>query len=702
MEIFSMFRHRGLLLIYYRQKNIFDLALIPEEMENQLAARRTEIFDTLAARSICKALDFAFPTLEAESMIQFKITGTASANDAGSTMRNALCTKELEFLGQQEKNGTVTTSFAYRKNLFFDHRVKWLRRGVEISVAVRNETGKKVRFDYLSSFSLGMLSPFQKEDGAGNYVIHRVQSNWAAEGRHEAVEAEKLGLEMSWQAAGPRSLRFGQTSTKPVRKYFPFVGFEDRKAGVLWGAEVEALGAWELEVARFCDACNLSGGQPCRESCGWHMDLDDGARFETMPATVACVRGDILDLFNALLDCRTQKPRCRAEADLPPLFNEFCTTWGDPRTAKLLPVIDKVKPLGLRYFVLDDGWFRRDDAARQGDWLIDETKYDGSFDAFLDTIRAAGMIPGVWFEMETVFADSAVAKEHPEYLLTLDGAPIRNGDRLFLDLRREEARDFLRRRVIGFLRDHKIGYVKIDYNSSISCGCDGPDAPQENQRNYTRAVRSFYDEIRAALPELVIEICASGGHRLSPGWIDFSDMESFSDAHECPQLPMIALDVQMLSPMNKNQIWAVLREDDDSRRLHYSLAAAMLGRMCLSGEPDKLPDEKFAIVRAGVDFYRAIAPLLDRGSFRLGHVIGDYRSKPSGWQTLVRGDEKNRFVVVHTFENAPGKIEIEVPETMEIDRVFAEASLKWTLSRGVLVIENPGDFAGAAFLLRHI
>ena len=261
-------------------------------------------------------------------------------------------------------------------------------------------------------------------------------------------------------------------------------------------------------------------------------------------------------------------------------------------------------------------------------------------------------------------------------------------------------REFLRRRVIAFLRDHRIGYVKIDYNSCISCGCDGPDSPPENQRLYTLAVRSFYDEIRAALPELVIEICASGGHRLTPGWIDFADMASFSDAHECPQLPMIALDVQMLVPMTKSQIWAVLRPDDDARRLHFSLAAAMAGRLCLSGEPDKLADENFQIVREGVDFYRAVAPLLSRGSFRISHVIGDYRSKPSGWQVLTRGDDQARFIIVHTFENAPEKIEADFPEKMKIVRVFAESTLKWSADGGKLIIERPGDFAGAAFLLQ--
>lgn len=700
MEIFRTYRHENLLLVYYREKDVFAFTLIPAEMEKEITARRTEIKDTLAARAICKALDFVFPTLEAESMVQFHLCGTPFCNDTGSSMRNTPCTKALKFLDQKAENDRIVTCFEYEKGLFFDHVAELVSGGVKIHTEVRNASGKSVRFDYLASFSLGMLSPFQREDGANEYAIHRVQSNWAAEGRHEILSAEAAGLEMSWQAAGVRSLRFGQTSTKPVRKYFPFAALEDKGNRVLWGAQLEALGAWELEIARFCDVCNLSGGQVDREFCNWSATLGDGESFSTMVANVTCARGDILDLFNALLKMQYAPAiRAAAERELPVLFNEFCTTWGDPREEKLLSQISAVKELGLKYFVLDDGWFQRNENFWQGDWMLDESKYPSSFDRFLDVIRSENMIPGIWFEMETVMTRSRVAKEHPEYLLTLDGNVICNGERLFLDLRREDARNFLRERVIAFLKRHRIGYVKIDYNSCISCGCDGDDTPQENQRRYTESVFSFYQEIRAALPELVIEVCASGGHRLTPGWIGFADMLSFSDAHECPQLPMIALDVQMLVPMKKSQIWAVLRKNDGSRRLHYSIAAGMMGRLCLSGEPAELTVDELAIVRDGVEFYREITPLLDRGSFRLEHVIGDYRSKPTGWQYLVRGDEAAKFVVFHTFGNPPDKVVIDLPENFKVKRTFVSNTLNWCFADGKLEISAPEAFEGAAFLL---
>lgn len=704
MEIYKTCRTGDLLLIYYREKDVFDFTLIPSCMENRIAKRRTCIFDTLAAGNICRELKFVFPTMVPESMVQFKLSGSPSADghSNGTSMRNAQCVNELKFLSQEQRGCHIITRFEHGNGLFFDHVVKLEETGVKIHVEVRNETGKTVKFEYLSSFSLGMLSPFHPDDGSGQYFIHRMHSNWSAEGRHERISVECAGLEMSWQSAGLRGLRYGQRSTAPVKNFFPFAGFEDAGAGVLWGVKLDAPGAWELEFSRFCDMLNISGGQPEREFNGWTCQLKDHETYQTMPATVTAVKGDILDLFNRLLLNQVRAPRCEAERTLPPLFNEFCTTWGRPSQENLTRHVKALKGLGLKYFVLDAGWYCKDDEhGQQGDWVLDESKFSGSFDRFLDMIRAEGLIPGIWFEMETVLVNSHVAHDRPDYLLTLDGLPVQVGNRLFLDLRKEGPRQYLREKVIGFLRKHKIGYVKIDYNASFATGCDGLDSPQENQRQYTLAVRSFYDEIRAALPELVIEVCASGGHRLSPGWIDFADMLSFSDAHECPEIPIIALDVQMLVPMAKSQIWAVLRKNDGSKRLHYSLATTLLGRMCLSGCPADLTAGEMEIVKEGVEFHKAASPLLLSGSFRLNHEIGDCRSNPAGWQIFERSNSSLTCITIHTFGDPPERITVKLPEGKELIRQFVSDSLRWTIRGDELEITAPESFEGAAFLFGH-
>ena len=184
--------------------------------------------------------------------------------------------------------------------------------------------------------------------------------------------------------------------------------------------------------------------------------------------------------------------------------------------------------------------------------------------------------------------------------------------------------------------------MKVDYNACVSLGCDGPDSPVRNLQSYTEAVRSFFDEIRAVLPDLTLEICSSGGHRLSPEWMRFADMGSFSDAHECLEIPIIAADVQSMVLLSKSQVWAVLRASDDEARLRYTLSAAMIGRMCLSGDPADLTPERLEIVREGVRFYREAAPLIADGTSRVIREIGEVLDRTENWArvTFYRAKEK--------------------------------------------------------------
>ena len=83
--------------------------------------------------------------------------------------------------------------------------------------------------------------------------------------------------------------------------------------------------------------------------------------------------------------------------------------------------------------------------------------------------------------------------------------------------------------------------------------------------------RTVFREIRKRIPELLMELRASGGHRMEPSMLMPGDMVSFSDAHEEKEIPVIAANIQRLVPPGKRQIWAVLRREDPARRIVYSI-----------------------------------------------------------------------------------------------------------------------------------
>lgn len=141
-----------------------------------------------------------------------------------------------------------------------------------------------------------------------------------------------------------------------------------------------------------------------------------------------------------------------------------------------------------------------------------------------------------------------------EHLLKRDGYVITVGDRRFLDMSDPYVRETLNDKVIHFLKKYKMGYIKIDYNDNIGIGCDGAESLGESLRQKVLATQQFIEEMQMQIPNLVIENCSSGGHRLEPSMMCLTSMSSFSDAHECVEIPIIAANLHRAMFPRQSQI----------------------------------------------------------------------------------------------------------------------------------------------------
>ena len=707
---FSHFVMGDMTVYYLKDGSRLTFTMIPTGMEKQLPKHRIDLKETVACRGIAKVFQCDFPASVLEDMTQFKLIGDGYPNRfaPGNTMRGSASLKNLKFTAQKEHANSVETFFMDDRGIKLVHTVKY-KKGtgyLEINTAITNGSDQTVELEMLDSFSIGMLSPFQPDDGLDKYKIHRFRSFWSMEGRHEATAVEDLGLEMSWSTYGMRSLRFGQTSSMPVKEFFPMIGFEDTDAGVIWGAQLATNGPWRLEATRFADHLNLSGGHTDRELGGWIRKLKPGETFQGPTAIVSCVKGDIQDLMIRLTAWPVDNALASvpAEEDLPVIFNEWCTTWGCPSRENLLPIAKTLKGHGIRYFVMDDGWFKSKNSKYNGigDWIISEEKYPGGLKKFTGELRKMGFIPGVWFEFENCLPGSHLLEEHEEMLLTLDGKTYQT-ERRFLDFRKKEVWDYLDKKLIKMLKDNGFGYLKVDYNAPIGFGADTENgSPAEGLREHLEAVGRYYNHLRKELPELVIEICSSGGHRLTPEWMRIGNMGSFSDAHEGEAIPLVGANTQMLIPMERNQIWAVLRAENDAKRLYYSLAAGFLGRLCLSGEIDKLAPWQKKIMFEAVDFYKRIAPLVKHGVSRLERELTSRSSNyPAGWQILSRSWKNEEMLVIHGFRNAPEQLSISLNGEQKIAGVFKSDDVDVRIGGDKLLVSGLSDYSGLVVLLKQ-
>ncbi|RVU85814.1 galactokinase [Leucothrix sargassi] len=211
-----------------------------------------------------------------------------------------------------------------------------------------------------------------------------------------------------------------------------------------------------------------------------------------------------------ILPSWTQSPR-------PVHANSWEAMYFDLDTDKLKALVDAAHATGAERFVLDDGWFmgRRSDNAGLGDWQVDPAVFPDGLGPLVEHVRSKGMQFGLWFEPEMVNPDSALFREHPEWVLQHPPYPLVPGrNQEVLDLSQPELFDYLFDAISQLVEKHQIDYIKWDMNRDTLNAGSGLHASQHKQ---VKAVYALMNKLNETHPTLEIESCASGGGRADFG-----------------------------------------------------------------------------------------------------------------------------------------------------------------------------------------
>ncbi len=508
-----------------------------------------------------------------------------------------------------------------------------------------NGSGEPVTLEMMTSF----LLPDVKADR-----IYRLLSFWSAEGRLKCDDLADLNMEHAWNNMAFRVEKFGSVGSMPVRKYFPFIALEDTKTHSFTAVQLYSPASWQIElVVRAGDVVTVAGGIADRDFGQWTKRIAPGESFEAIKAVIA-TGSSLEEVCDKLV--KAQHPAISPVDDhMGITFNEYCATWGNPTIDNLKRLADKLEGKGIQYLVMDSGWYS--DCGNwweyRGDWNINRKRFPGGLKELADYVRSKGMIPGIWYEFETV-APKSGHFEDAEHFIKKDGVPLTVGGARFWDMQDPWVKDYLDKYVIDNLRDNGFGYIKVDYNDSTGVGIDGPDGPGENLRNNMLATQEFFKKMCKEVPGLVIENCSSGGHRLEPSFMGIASMASFSDAHEIPSLPLIAANLHRAVRPEQSQIWGVLRADDSDSRIYYSMCATLLGRMGLSGDVYDLSDHQWELVDEAIAFYREAAPVIKDGYTYFNKADTLSYNEPTGSQLVLRKLNDTVLCVYHRFADSKG------------------------------------------------
>lgn len=551
----------------------------------------------------------------------------------------------------------------------------------EIITSVTNNGDKACTLEMLTSFMLKDLSVVR---------VHRMQTAWSAEGKLKSESIADLHIERSWNGCATRIEKFGTVGSMPVRQYFPFIALEDEN-GNFTAVQLYLASSWQMELfLRDEHTYTLCGGIADRNFGQWTKQLNSGETF-TAPKAVLATGSSLLEVCDKLV--KAQNPAISPLDDnMDILFNEYCTTWGNPSYDNVKKIADKIAGKGIKFLVIDSGWYGQSDGWWEsvGDWTVNVERFPGGMKPIADYIRSKGMIPGLWFEMESV-TSKASNFSNTKLLVSKDGYPLTVGNRRFYDMESPDALNYLSNTVIKILKDSGFGYLKVDYNDTMGIGCDGPDSPGENLRKKVLGSQAFFRKIAEEIPGIVIENCSSGGHRLEPSMMELCSEASFSDAHETTAIPIIAANLHRVIRPSQSQIWAVMRATDSDNRIYYSIINTFLGRMCLSGDIYNLSDHQWQLIDEGITFYKQISHIIKSGTTTVIANSVDSYANPVSEQLVLRELGAETLLLYHRFENS-----IPLSEALKKYSVNIDLS-KVSLSYGS---EN-SDFSAVAMLIKN-
>ena len=358
--------------------------------------------------------------------------------------------------------------------------------------------------------------------------------------------------------------------------YSPWFALRNDSLGTLYLAQLAWSGNWLMSFDRAPgadrtrpDQLPLSAQLGMRFDFGGALALEPGTSFALPAVAFTATGGDLDDGTNHLHRYqRSLLPHRPAGDPLLVQFNSWYPFGDNINAAELKRAAERAAQLGIEVFIVDSGWYNKSDWSRElGDYQVNRVKFPNGLEEVSNYVRAKGMKFGLWVEIENVGVDSALARAHPGWLLSYNGAPIVKDQRQQLDFSKLEVRQWARATLDRLIRDYGLGWIKIDYNVDIGERFDPPGSTRRGDTLY-RHVTGYYgwlDELRATHPGLVVENCSSGGLRFDLGILAHTHTTWLSDVVTPRESAQLAYGCTVEFPPQVCNHWMV--GDDDHGRV---------------------------------------------------------------------------------------------------------------------------------------
>ena len=501
-------------------------------------------------------------------------------------------------------------------------------------VTLTNCGSEAVTVEYVSSFMLWNVDNCAISNYRDVLTLNVAHNVWAGECQWHELTMAQAGLYPTYEYPIVRSpaafddyfkqmsynhYSFGRvllssTGGMSSSNYAPMAILENKESKQALYCQIEHNGSWSLEMGDWFNHVYLGLSGPNFTEHQFAEHLEPGDSFTSVTASVGVVPGGKGEALQALTRYRRTISRTCSDKDkLHVIFNDYMNClMGEPTEEKLYPLIDKAAEAGCEIFCIDAGWYADGfwwDGV--GQWLPSQERFPHGIKAMLDYIRSKGMSPGLWLEIEVMGIKCPLAQEwEDDCFMMLHGKRIISQSRYLLDFTNAKVRAHATAVVKRLVEEYGVGYIKMDYNTNTGPGSDQQGgkaiAPGSALLKHNRAYLAWLKEIFATYPNLIIENCGSGGMRLDYAMLQQHSVQSMTDQTDYTVMGAIAAAAGSMVSPDQAAIWAYPLRSGDEEEVIYNMVNALLLRIHQSGHLAKLSEERFALVKEGLDTYKAI------------------------------------------------------------------------------------------------
>ena len=330
----------------------------------------------------------------------------------------------------------------------------------------------------------------------------------------------------------------------------PFFNVQWKGGGVAAG--IGWTGQWTASVTNQGSAAGLSAGMQ-----DMHLALHPGESIRTPRILLMRWSGDDeVRAHNLWRDTMRRHilPRVNGDIVVPPIAH-LSTAFYEMDTCTEAIALDHLnagKDLGFECYWYD-AYYGKDNFPTVGNYVLpvlrgfNTARFPNGLKPLADATHAAGLQFLMWFEPERISPGTLMANEHPEWVVLPDG-----GGWGMFNLGVPEARQYITDYIGALIDDYGLSWVRIDNAVQYTPlwrkldAAAGPDRVGMAEIRYVEGLYQWWDDMRAAHPDIAIDNCASGGGRI--------DLELCARA-----IPLWRTDATITPLLNKDYLQAALQ-----------------------------------------------------------------------------------------------------------------------------------------------